>query len=50
MKQNPTKLSLLMLLFLFDTVPFICEKSMRERAINLMEDTRLIDGYRNIFN
>ncbi|XP_015147853.1 dipeptidase 2 isoform X1 [Gallus gallus] len=45
MKQNPTKLLLLMLMFLFDTVPFICEKSMRERAINLMEDTRLIDGH-----
>ncbi|XP_065589386.1 dipeptidase 2-like isoform X1 [Cyrtonyx montezumae] len=45
MKRNPTKLLLWLLMFLFDTVPFICEKSMRERAINLMQDTRLIDGH-----
>lgn len=28
-----------------DIVPFSYEKSMRERAIELMQDARLIDGY-----
>ncbi|XP_021263937.1 dipeptidase 2-like isoform X2 [Numida meleagris] len=45
MKRNPAKLLLWLLMFLSDTVPFICEKSMRERAIKLMQDTRLIDGH-----
>ncbi|XP_040427460.1 dipeptidase 2-like isoform X2 [Cygnus olor] len=44
MKRNPTKL-LLWLMFLSDTVPFTYEKSMREQAIKLMQDTRLIDGH-----
>uniref|UniRef100_A0A8C5TVH8 Dipeptidase n=1 Tax=Malurus cyaneus samueli TaxID=2593467 RepID=A0A8C5TVH8_9PASS len=44
MKRNPAKLLWLLLLF-SDTVPFSCEKSMRERAIELMQDARLIDGY-----
>lgn len=50
MKQNPTQLLLWLLIFLFDTVPFICEKSMKDRAIKLMQDTRLIDGYVSTFN
>lgn len=32
-------------MFLSDSVPFTYEKSMREQAIKLMQDTRLIDGY-----
>uniref|UniRef100_A0A8B9EE11 Dipeptidase n=1 Tax=Anser cygnoides TaxID=8845 RepID=A0A8B9EE11_ANSCY len=44
MKRNPTNL-LLWLMFLSDTVPFTYEKSMREQAIKLMQDTRLIDGH-----
>uniref|UniRef100_U3I9A3 Dipeptidase n=1 Tax=Anas platyrhynchos platyrhynchos TaxID=8840 RepID=U3I9A3_ANAPP len=48
MKRNPTKL-LLWLMFLSDSVPFTYEKSMREQAIKLMQDTRLIDGYIKYF-
>ncbi|XP_005052622.1 PREDICTED: dipeptidase 2 [Ficedula albicollis] len=44
MKRNMAKLLWLLLLF-SATVPFSCEKSMRERAIELMEDARLIDGH-----
>lgn len=44
MKRNTTKLLLWLLMF-FDAVPFSYEKSMKERAIELMQDTRLIDGY-----
>ncbi|XP_009967136.2 dipeptidase 2 isoform X1 [Tyto alba] len=43
MKRNTTKL--LWLLMFFDIVPFSYEKSMRERAIELMQDARLIDGH-----
>uniref|UniRef100_A0A8C5TUA7 Dipeptidase n=1 Tax=Malurus cyaneus samueli TaxID=2593467 RepID=A0A8C5TUA7_9PASS len=47
MKRNPAKLLWLLLLF-SDTVPFSCEKSMRERAIELMQDARLIDGHNDL--
>lgn len=45
MKINTTKLLLWLLMLFSDTVPFSYEKSMRERAIELMQDARLIDGY-----
>jgi len=44
MKRNTTEL-LWLLMFFSDIVPFSYEKSMRERAIELMQDARLIDGY-----
>lgn len=44
MKIITTKL-LWLLMFISDIVPFSYEKSMRERAIELMQDARLIDGY-----
>ncbi|XP_009467629.1 PREDICTED: dipeptidase 2-like [Nipponia nippon] len=47
MKRNTTKWLLWLLIF-FDTVPFSYEKSMRERAIELMEDARLIDGHNDL--
>ncbi|XP_059337606.1 dipeptidase 2-like isoform X2 [Ammospiza nelsoni] len=43
-KRNMAKL-LWLLMFFSDIVPFSCEKSMRERAIELMQDARLIDGH-----
>ncbi|XP_009884802.1 PREDICTED: dipeptidase 2-like [Charadrius vociferus] len=45
MKRNTKKLLLWLLMFFSDTVPFSYEKSMKERAIELMQDTRLIDGH-----
>uniref|UniRef100_A0A8B9SC52 Dipeptidase n=1 Tax=Apteryx owenii TaxID=8824 RepID=A0A8B9SC52_APTOW len=45
MKRNPTQLFLWLLVFLSDVVPFSNEKSLRERAIELMQDTRVIDGH-----
>ncbi|KAM6380912.1 dipeptidase 2-like isoform 2-T3 [Pluvialis apricaria] len=45
MKRNTTKLLLWLLMFFSDTVRFSYEKSMKERAIELMQDTRLIDGH-----
>ncbi|XP_009981483.1 PREDICTED: dipeptidase 2-like [Tauraco erythrolophus] len=44
MKINTTKFLWLLMLF-SDTVTFSYEKSMRERAIELMQDARLIDGH-----
>ncbi|XP_005526492.1 PREDICTED: dipeptidase 2 isoform X1 [Pseudopodoces humilis] len=44
MKRNMAKLLWLLMLF-SNIVPFSCEKSMRERAIELMQDARLIDGH-----
>lgn len=44
MKRNTTKF-LWLLMFFSDIVPFSYEKSVRERAIELMQDARLIDGY-----
>ncbi|KAM7040435.1 dipeptidase 2-like [Acridotheres tristis] len=44
MKRNTAKF-LWLLMFFSDIVPFSCEKSMRERAIELMQDARLIDGH-----
>lgn len=43
MKRNTTKL--LWLLMFSDIVLFSYEKSLREQAIKLMQDARLIDGY-----
>ncbi|XP_010178745.1 PREDICTED: dipeptidase 2 [Mesitornis unicolor] len=45
MKRQTTKLLLWLLMFLSHTVPFSYERSMRERAIRLMQDTHLIDGH-----
>uniref|UniRef100_A0A8D2NNK2 Dipeptidase n=1 Tax=Zosterops lateralis melanops TaxID=1220523 RepID=A0A8D2NNK2_ZOSLA len=42
--RNTAKLLWLLMIF-SDIVPFSCEKSMRERAIELMQDARLIDGH-----
>uniref|UniRef100_A0A8C3KLJ1 Dipeptidase n=1 Tax=Calidris pygmaea TaxID=425635 RepID=A0A8C3KLJ1_9CHAR len=44
MKRDTTKLLLWLLIF-FDAVAFSYEESMEERAKELMEDTRLIDGH-----
>uniref|UniRef100_A0A8D0F475 Dipeptidase n=1 Tax=Strix occidentalis caurina TaxID=311401 RepID=A0A8D0F475_STROC len=44
MKRNTTKF-LWLLMFFSDIVSFSYEKSMRERAIELMQDARLIDGH-----
>ncbi|XP_063266933.1 dipeptidase 1-like isoform X2 [Prinia subflava] len=44
MMRNTAKLLWLLRLF-SDIVPFTCEKSVRERAIELMQDARLIDGH-----
>ncbi|XP_010138948.1 PREDICTED: dipeptidase 2-like [Buceros rhinoceros silvestris] len=43
-KRSTTKL-LWLLMFFSDIVPFSYEKSMRERAIELMQAARLIDGH-----
>lgn len=43
-KRDTAKL-LWLLMFFSDIVPFSCGKAMRERAIELMQDARLIDGY-----
>ncbi|XP_009676573.1 dipeptidase 2 isoform X5 [Struthio camelus] len=45
MKRNATWLFLWLLVFLSDTAALSKEKSLRERAIKLMQDTRLIDGH-----
>ncbi|KAM8799260.1 dipeptidase 2-like [Eudromia elegans] len=45
MKRNPLQRFLWLLMLLSDAVPFNDEKLLRERAIRLMRDTRLIDGH-----
>uniref|UniRef100_A0A8C0EIS1 Dipeptidase n=1 Tax=Bubo bubo TaxID=30461 RepID=A0A8C0EIS1_BUBBB len=47
MKRNTTKL-LWLLMFFSDIVSFSYEESMRERAIELMQDARLIDGHNDL--
>ncbi|XP_039931378.1 dipeptidase 2-like [Hirundo rustica] len=44
MKRN-TAMFLWLLILFSDIVPFSCERSMRERAIELMQESRLIDGH-----